>query len=294
MPVQTGIPTSCQAYYQAQADDNCNIILAEYTYITETQFMAWNPALAGNCNGLFLGYWYCVADFSGSDYPAPATVTAVPSPTGTGSPTDCAAWYLTTTGDDCETLVAEFGTFSQADFVGWNPSVWSDCSNVLVGTYYCVAVPGTPTTRTAALSTSAAPTAIPTQVGMAADCGDVWLVSSTDTCSSVVSANEVLLADFESWNPAVVAADGSCALAAGYYVCVEAATNTTSSTSPGVTGTSPVSSTSTSPSTVSSGVAVATPSPTQDGMTSGCVRFYWVELDDGCWAIANSAAIDLK
>lgn len=305
MPIQTGTPSNCQAYYLAEADDNCNTVLTEYDYITESQFFAWNPALSGNCNGLWVGYWYCVAAFSDADasYPVPATVTTVPSPTGTGSPSDCAAWYLATLGDDCDTLVAEFGTFSQDQLIAWNPSVWADCSNVVVDTYYCVAVPGSPTSRTATLPASTtAPTAIATQTGMASNCGDdVWLVSSSDTCTSVTSANGISLTDFEGWNPAVVAADGTCALTEGYYVCVGTANGASSSTTSGggvTTTTTSISSLSTTSAatttTSSSGGAVTTPSPVQSGMTSGCVRFYWVEAGDGCWAIANSAGIDLR
>ncbi len=29
-------------------------------------------------------------------------------------------------------------------------------------------------------------------------------------------------------------------------------------------------------------------------MTTGCHRFYFAQAGDGCWAIANSAGIDLK
>lgn len=91
----------------------------------------WNPALAGNCNGLWSGYWYCVADF-GTAPPLPPVVTTTPSPIGTGSPSNCADWYNATLGDNCDTVVAQFGTFSKSDFISWNPSVWSDCSNFQV------------------------------------------------------------------------------------------------------------------------------------------------------------------
>ncbi|KAL3441010.1 hypothetical protein BJX65DRAFT_314269 [Aspergillus insuetus] len=33
--------------------------------------------------------------------------------------------------------------------------------------------------------------------------------------------------------------------------------------------------------------------PNQDGMTSNCNRFYFVEEGDGCWAIANDTGIAL-
>lgn len=94
--------------------------------------MAWNPALSGNCDGLWAGYYYCVADFPSSSLPMPPTVTTKPSPAGTGSPSNCAAWYLTTFNEDCDALILEFGTFSKNDFILWNPSVWSDCSNFQV------------------------------------------------------------------------------------------------------------------------------------------------------------------
>jgi hypothetical protein len=62
----------------------------------------------------------------------PPVVTTTPSPIGTGSPGNCADWYMATVGDNCDTVVAQFGTFSKSDFITWNPSVWSDCSNFQV------------------------------------------------------------------------------------------------------------------------------------------------------------------
>ncbi|KAH6867368.1 hypothetical protein B0T10DRAFT_419895, partial [Thelonectria olida] len=32
----------------------------------------------------------------------------------------------------------------------------------------------------------------------------------------------------------------------------------------------------------------------QDGMVKGCKEFYFVQTDDGCWAIANANGIDLN
>lgn len=152
-PVQTGIPTSCANYYLAQADDNCDTVLAQYGYVTEEQFLAWNPALAGNCLGLWVGYYYCVGvdDGDAADLPLPPTVTATPSPTGDGTVASCAAWYMTTVDDTCDDIAEIFGSFSTADFISWNPSVWSSCGNIQQNTYYCVGIPGTPTSRTATI-----------------------------------------------------------------------------------------------------------------------------------------------
>lgn len=84
-----------------------------YSYITEEQFFAWNPALNGDCQGLYLGYYYCVANF-GNDLPMPPTITASASPTATGTVSTCDAWYMTVPGDNCAAIAEFFGTFSEA------------------------------------------------------------------------------------------------------------------------------------------------------------------------------------
>lgn len=107
-------------------------MLEKYSYISQQQFFDWNPALEENCNGLWSGYWYCVADFASTDLPMPPTVTASPSPVQTGIADSCVAWYMTTVSDTCDAIVSIFGSFSKEDFIKWNPGVWSDCSNIQV------------------------------------------------------------------------------------------------------------------------------------------------------------------
>ncbi|OTB01250.1 carbohydrate-binding module family 50 protein [Hypoxylon sp. CI-4A] len=163
VPTQTGIPRSCQAYYQAKRNDTCIDVLAEYTYISKEQFFKWNPALNGTCNGLRPGYWYCVADF-GTDLPMPPTLTIAPSPTASGQPSNCTTWYYSTVNDDCDAVVLQFGTFSKDDFISWNPSVWSDCSNFQENEYYCVGVLGTPTSRTSAIPITTTVDGVPNSI----------------------------------------------------------------------------------------------------------------------------------
>lgn len=114
-PTQTGIPSSCANFYQADADDNCDTVVAIFSYATKDQFLDWNPALNGDCQGLWKGYYYCVGVNNGdaTDLPLPATVTTTPSPTGTGTVARCAAWYMTTVDDDCADIVEIFGRFSE-------------------------------------------------------------------------------------------------------------------------------------------------------------------------------------
>jgi hypothetical protein len=112
--------------------DTCNVILREFNYISREQFFQWNPALGGNCDGLWAQYWYCVADFARESLPMPPTVKTAPSPVQPGIASNCASWYLMTGSDTCSSITAMFGTFSSTDFINWNAAVWSDCSNIQV------------------------------------------------------------------------------------------------------------------------------------------------------------------
>lgn len=106
----------------------------------------------------------------------PPTVKTKPSPIPAGQTSTCTRWYQTTSDDICDDVINAFGVFSKADFIAWNPSVGSSCV-LTTDTYYCAAVPGTPTTRTSAVSTTAPPTQTPTQSGLASSCTKLWLVS---------------------------------------------------------------------------------------------------------------------
>lgn len=175
-PTQGPLPKGCLSYYLAKAGDRCDQVLAAIPEITSEQFFAWNPYLNGDCGALWADNYYCVA-VQGVVI-QPGTVTGKPSPTPTPpSATNCAAWYQTSGGDDCDLIVVMFGRFKKADFISWNPAVNSDCSGIKDDIYYCVGVPGTPTTRTDPVPTSSV-TTIPRQTGIAKDCVSYWQVST--------------------------------------------------------------------------------------------------------------------
>ncbi|OIW22890.1 hypothetical protein CONLIGDRAFT_719454 [Coniochaeta ligniaria NRRL 30616] len=301
-PTQGPLPTNCANYYFSQPGDTCQVVAANLGYVSEDQFLAYNSFLDGNCNGLWSGVYYCVSEWDGTqnDLPMPRTVTTKPSPVPSDTTSTCTSWYQTSGDDDCDVIPAIFGTFTKSDFISWNPSVGQGCSALVEGTYYCVSVPGTPTTRTAIVTPTPTPTA-PVQPGIAANCVSWWLVKFTDTCDIITTANSLSLEQFLDWNPAVANGTSNCTLVPDYDVCVliaglEPGGNGTITTSPPSGTTSPVTSTrttSTSSSTQSGG-ASPTPVPVQSGMVAGCHRFYFVESGDGCWAIANSAQIDLN
>ncbi|KAM7185212.1 LysM domain containing protein [Naviculisporaceae sp. PSN 640] len=146
-------PTNCRGYYQARENETCNDAVRDRDVpLTTADFFLWNPALNNDCNGLWAGYYYCVnARDQASDMPD--VVTVLPEPVLPGTAPDCVAWYQAIGEDECWMLPYMFGTFSLLDFVSWNTNVtaFSDgsCQGFQLNYWYCVAVPGTPTTRTA-------------------------------------------------------------------------------------------------------------------------------------------------
>ncbi len=153
--------------------DTCHSVV-DGVYLTETDFYAWNPALNGVCTGLWVNYWYCVVGPNGITA-MPPTVTIPPLALPPNQISTCSRWYQRD-GESCAELAAIFGTFSEADFKTWNPNVGSTCSNLVDGLWYCVGIPGTPTTRSAPVQTTNVPNATPTQAGMTSQCSKLWLV----------------------------------------------------------------------------------------------------------------------
>ena len=105
---------------------------------------------------------------------------------------------------------------------------------------------------------------------MTTSCNRFRKVTLDDQCASIVAEAGISLADFYSWNPAV---GSKCTtLWADNYVCT------------GIIGSTP-----TEP--VDNGVA--TPVPTQPGMTNHCNKFYLVKAGDQCGSIASNQRISL-
>ena len=147
--------------------------------ISREQFFEWNPVLDGKCDGIWANNYYCVAYYPDGMFPQPPTVDEKPEQLPEGTTSECVIWYESAPGVSCALIAAMFGSFDEADFKAWNPSVGSDCSMGEVsgqiydcmgcnsqlthisqeteGTWYCVGVPGTPTTRTSPVVLPTAP-----------------------------------------------------------------------------------------------------------------------------------------
>ncbi|KAJ5660691.1 carbohydrate-binding module family 50 protein [Penicillium longicatenatum] len=296
-PTASGLISSCQGYYEASEYDTCDNVTSSLGYLDVAEFEDWNTGI--NCStSLTDGTYYCVANFT-SD-PLPSTVSVLPSPVQTGIVSTCVGWYLADDDDTCEDISDIFGTFDEADFISWNPAVGSDCSGLTAGDYYCIAIPGTPTTATSTATTATYSTngvgPQPEQTGISDDCSSYWLVGVVDrddTCATIEEANSITEEQFLDWNPAL---GSDCSnLLEDYYVCVlmpNATTtggNLTVSTDNSTTTSS--TSTSTITTTTTTGVSLSTPTPYQSGMVSGCERFYLVESGNDCYDIALEANI---
>ncbi|KXJ88345.1 hypothetical protein Micbo1qcDRAFT_150822 [Microdochium bolleyi] len=308
LPTHGAMAANCKAYWKASSGNTCVQALQDYPLVSQEQFLSWNPALKGNCNGLWANTWYCAVAFEYADLPMPATVSTRPSPLPAGSTSQCRSWFRTRGPDTCALIVSMFGTFSEADFIAWNPSVGSDCSDIVrEGMYYCVGIPGTPTTRSTAVAAPTPPPTGgsgppgPTQDGIVSDCSSFWLVSTSDTCQSIAKKAGIVQDSLKYWNPALK--DDCSGLKPDVYVCIgrpgsssggggsSSSTSASSSAAPSSSGSATTAPTATP---TASGTAVPTPLPTQTGMVQGCRKFYYVQSGDGCWAIANANGIELS
>ncbi|POR31926.1 Uncharacterized protein TPAR_07876 [Tolypocladium paradoxum] len=79
LPIQTGMTSKCGKFYLVKSGDGCyDIALANK--ITLSDFYSWNPALNGDCSGLYSDYYACVGLLSG------ATASTSPATRTTATP----------------------------------------------------------------------------------------------------------------------------------------------------------------------------------------------------------------
>ncbi|KAI8692434.1 hypothetical protein NCS56_00000200 [Fusarium sp. Ph1] len=248
-PTQDGLIDTCTSFYKAVKGDTCTKIIAKYKTFNFDDFFKWNPAVEEDCSGLWANTYYCVG-VPGTPTSPPsqtaATETAVetgpskPSPTQEGLIESCTTFYFAAKGDTCAKIVAKYGTFDFDDFYKWNPAVGKDCNGIWASTYYCVGVPGTPTTKPALTApkptaTGGIETPSPIQENIVKNCNKFHKIISTTTCSSIESYYKLPLTTFLSWNPSV--GKDCTSLWVNYYVCVgvEGYQPTTTTTKPTTT-----------------------------------------------------------
>ncbi|RYO96244.1 hypothetical protein DL763_003318 [Monosporascus cannonballus] len=209
-PTQDGLIDTCIRFYLAVAGDTCDKIVKAHGTFTFDQFLKWNPAVGKDCSGLWAKTYYCVG-IPGTPTARPATTSkpttttkapAGPTPTQDGIVSNCKRYHLAVAGDTCQRIVDKYGAFSLANFKTWNPAVGSDCSGLWLGYYYCIGIPGTPTSPTAKPTSTCNPTApTPTQPTAVCGCKKWHKVVSGDICASIIKKYGITSANFHKWNP---------------------------------------------------------------------------------------------
>ncbi|KAK2013707.1 LysM domain-containing protein [Colletotrichum eremochloae] len=132
-PTQPGIVEGCRAYYLAVAGDGCWTI-ADGHGISLEDLYAWNPALNGDCSGLWSDYAYCI------EGPVSSGPAAPPGPTQPGVIETCRAWHLVTSGQGCWDIQQLYSIPDYATFQLWNPALGDNCGGLWLDYAVCVGV----------------------------------------------------------------------------------------------------------------------------------------------------------
>ena len=280
-PTLPGMVNNCDVFHMVGEGDQCAAIAKQYG-ITLSQLVEYNPEVKADCTGLWLGYYVCVSvigvDPSSTITPPPTTTPtngiATPTPIRPGMVDNCDTFYKVEEGDVCSDIAQNYG-ITLGQFVKYNPEVNADCSGLWLGYYVCVSIIGdspTPPTTTST-PTNGVPTPTPTRPGMVSNCDAFYKVESGDECGVIAKNHGISLTQLYKWNTEI--GTDCSGLWADYYICVS------------VIGVDPIP-------TTTNGNGVATPTPTQAGMTGNCNEFHKVVNGDNCVSIAKNAGISLS
>jgi hypothetical protein len=135
-------------------------------------FVRWKPAVGASCSSIWEKTYYCVgvpgtstalpSATSNAPTPTPTSTSTRPSPVREGMIETCNKYHFVVKNETCDTLVAKYGTFTRTQFLGWNPSVGSDCKGLWADTWFCVGILGSNVVTTTRLSSTFATSTKPT------------------------------------------------------------------------------------------------------------------------------------
>ncbi|SPJ89608.1 uncharacterized protein FTOL_12969 [Fusarium torulosum] len=290
--IQEGMVTNCNKFHYVSPTTSCQGIL-NYNKISLADFFKWNPAVGKDCSGLWADTNACVGvigstpSLTTTTKPKPVTTTTkgngikTPEAIQEGMVPNCNKWHFVGDKTTCQGII-DYNKISLADFIKWNPAVGKDCSQLWKGTSACVGVIGStpsPTTAVKPSPTVTTPangikTPLPIQDGMVSNCNKWHFVKDTTTCQGIVDYNNITLADFIKWNPAV--GKDCSGLWKGTNACV------------GVVGSKP------QPTATAPSNGVKTPLPIQEGMVKNCVKFHYISSSTTCQALLKYDKITME
>ncbi|KAG7287396.1 hypothetical protein NEMBOFW57_006907 [Staphylotrichum longicolle] len=268
-PTQATIVDNCDAFHLVTAGQTCEVIASLYR-ISQDQFKAWNPSVGASCTGLWANAYACVSIIGHEPSPTtPGNGITTPTPTQATIVNNCDEFYFVVAGDTCETIAAKKG-ITQAQFLSWNPSVGSTCTGLWANAYACVSIIGhTPSKPSTTSAGNGIATPTPIQPNMVSNCDLFYKVKSGDTCATIAAAKGVTVQQLTTWNPYV---KSDCSLLwLDYYVCISIVGHT--------------------PTPVNPGNGIQTPTPHQDGMTTSCKTFHFVQSGQTCQTITQRYGI---
>ncbi|KAJ5200415.1 hypothetical protein N7491_008780 [Penicillium cf. griseofulvum] len=234
-PTQSGIPTTCDRYAQAQSGDGCYSFSQDFG-ITLQQLETWNPVLGSNSENcltqFFAGYWYCIGLVGSATSTATTSTTSstgvpTPSPVQSGIDPQCTKYSEAVTGDTC-IVFASANNITPAQLYSWNPVLGSGGSNCgsafWANEYYCVGAPDGSATATTAPTSTAVATPSPIQSGIDPQCTKFAEAASGDSCPGFATKNGITATELYSWNPVLGAGGANCNsdFWANEYYCVGA------------------------------------------------------------------------
>jgi spore germination protein YaaH len=132
-PIQTGMISTCDTFYDVLSGDSCYDIANTYA-ISLDSFYAWNPAVKTDCSGLQPNDYVCIGVKSTT-----GTGVTTPSPIQTGMVSTCDQFYKVIANDGCYDIASSH-EITLASFYAWNPAVKTDCSGLQANEYVCVGV----------------------------------------------------------------------------------------------------------------------------------------------------------
>ncbi|CCO30550.1 LysM domain protein [Rhizoctonia solani AG-1 IB] len=147
-----GAPTNCGRWYIVSAGETCNTVILSQG-ITMADFRAANPQINNDCTNLWADTAYCV--YQVIKGPVPSSYANAPSTIAHGTTTNCYQYYTAVSGDTC-TAISYSQVASVEDILRWNLGLNAQCTNLAVGSSYCVWGDPKGATTTAITSTGSA------------------------------------------------------------------------------------------------------------------------------------------
>ncbi|KAF2723823.1 carbohydrate-binding module family 50 protein [Polychaeton citri CBS 116435] len=262
--VANGTNTQCGKYYLVQPGDTCgDITIRSSPGISLSDFYFLNKGINENCTNLYAQESYCVLPVGDiTTYPGYGSGYGTMTCTGEGSPSTCYSDYSNLSPTP----------FTRSDGAGSSTGSSTNSASA------------TPTFTQLPMASGSYDSPRCGTFATYVDTGDDDTNNYANSCSKIADFYGIDTDSLTTWNPSLSSAN-PCQLATQHRYCV--GLNGTSTTA------SATASTTVPSGSTTGGGEVTTPTPTQDGMTANCDKFYKVQSGDGCYDIAADNNISL-